>query len=494
MATPTTTASSLTNEQLVEMLGLIKGADSVELKLTVPETDQRSAIQALEIDPLDAQMRQVVFFDTPDLKLYEHGVVVRARRVQGKGDDSVVKLRPVVPNTLPSKLRKSPNFGVEVDAMPGGFVCSGSLKAYWGPAPVKAVLRGEMPIRKLFSKEQRAFYDEHAPAGIGLDDLVPARSDQRPEGALRAGRPEPTARRRAVVLSERLAHPRALDQIAARRGVPGGRGIEGVPGRTRRVPDGCAADQDKGRPGALRQGQRKRRRRDRGPPTAGRGDVTLLEAGDLIEQLPGDRIHVAGAIKPDERQVRASPCLDDGRDARLVVADAAVEDGRVPIVRATLEHLPAADADRGRRVVRPAACRADHAPEHAVAADGLGRVDDDRDPVVDRGGEPGVELREVSREAVEDHAGRARRQARDELVARSGPPARRSRTRRPPSSPAVHVVRPRAQLPTRASAGRWNSARYPDAASRWPTVPLPEAGRPKRTSVAISTPMVMRHG
>ena len=100
------------------------------------------------------------------------GVVVRARRIQGKGDDSVVKLRPVVPDFLPGKLRKSPNFGVEVDAMPGGFVCSASLKAYWGAGPVKAVLRGEMPIRKLFSKEQRAFYDEHAPAGIGLDDLV----------------------------------------------------------------------------------------------------------------------------------------------------------------------------------------------------------------------------------------------------------------------------------------------------------------------------------
>ena len=173
MATPATAASSLTNEQLVEMLALIKGADSVELKLTVPETDHRSAIQALDIDPLDAQMRQVVFFDTPDLTLNEHGIVVRGRRIQGKGDDSVVKLRPVVPDSLPSSLRKSPNFGVEVDAMPGGFVCSGSLKAEWGPTPVKAVLRGEMPIRKLFTKEQRAFYAEHAPNGIGLDDLVP---------------------------------------------------------------------------------------------------------------------------------------------------------------------------------------------------------------------------------------------------------------------------------------------------------------------------------
>ena len=49
------------------------------------------------MDPLGAQIRQVFFFDTPDLALENAGVVVRARRVQGKGDDSVVKLRPVVP-------------------------------------------------------------------------------------------------------------------------------------------------------------------------------------------------------------------------------------------------------------------------------------------------------------------------------------------------------------------------------------------------------------
>ena len=33
-------------------------------------------------------MRQVFFFDTPALDLERRGVVVRARRVQGKGDDS----------------------------------------------------------------------------------------------------------------------------------------------------------------------------------------------------------------------------------------------------------------------------------------------------------------------------------------------------------------------------------------------------------------------
>src|ERR1044071_1839058 len=110
------------------MFALIKDADSVELKLTVPESDQRSTVAALGMDPLDAELRQVFFFDTPDLALNKSGVVVRARRVQKKGDDSVVKLRPVVPHELPKELRRTPGFGVEVDAMPGGFVCSASMK------------------------------------------------------------------------------------------------------------------------------------------------------------------------------------------------------------------------------------------------------------------------------------------------------------------------------------------------------------------------------
>jgi hypothetical protein len=66
-----------------------KGADSVELKLTIPESEGRSALAALGIDPLQAQVRQVFFFDTPSLTLNqvpaELGVPGR-RRVQGVPD------------------------------------------------------------------------------------------------------------------------------------------------------------------------------------------------------------------------------------------------------------------------------------------------------------------------------------------------------------------------------------------------------------------------
>jgi hypothetical protein len=167
----TTTSPRLTDEQQAEFLELAKDSDSVELKLTVPEHDHASTVSALGMDPLEAQIRQVFFFDTPDLTLDKAGVVVRARRVQGKGDDSVVKLRPVVPGELPSELRNSPSFRVEVDALPGGFVCSGTLKRPLRATAVRTTLAGERPLRKLFSKEQRAFYAAHAPEGIGLDDL-----------------------------------------------------------------------------------------------------------------------------------------------------------------------------------------------------------------------------------------------------------------------------------------------------------------------------------
>jgi hypothetical protein len=153
------------------MLRLVSDADSVELKLTVTDEDRQSAVQALGIDPLNARMRQVFFFDTPDLLLDRSGVVVRARRTQSAPDDTVVKLRPVEPGALPADLRAREEFVVEVDAMPGKYVCSGSFKGRLKNGGVRDAVSGRQPVRKLFSKAQRAFFHEHAPSGIKLDDL-----------------------------------------------------------------------------------------------------------------------------------------------------------------------------------------------------------------------------------------------------------------------------------------------------------------------------------
>ena len=166
---PTATAPrrrQISGRRLTEMLALMEGSDTVELKLTLPETAIRATATALGMDALDAEIREVVFFDTPELDLAAAGVVVRARRVQGKSGDSVVKLRPVVPGDLPAELRA-------LDAMPGGFVCSGRLKRPADNAQVREATLGRRPLRKIFAKDQRALYREHAPEGIELDDLTP---------------------------------------------------------------------------------------------------------------------------------------------------------------------------------------------------------------------------------------------------------------------------------------------------------------------------------
>jgi hypothetical protein len=164
--------STLDKKQVAQLFALMKQADSIELKLTVPDTAIRSTADALGMDPLQAQIRQVVFFDTPDLTLSKAGLVVRARRFQGGDGDTVIKLRPVDPKALPPEIRAMTSVKVEVDAMPKGFVCSASMKGKTTADDVRAVVLQKMKTRDLFTKDQRAFYKAKAPDGLKLSALA----------------------------------------------------------------------------------------------------------------------------------------------------------------------------------------------------------------------------------------------------------------------------------------------------------------------------------
>ena len=104
---------------------ILKDVGSVEIKLVAPIHTHRATIAKLGIDPIETEIRQVYFFDTPNLDLNKAGVVVRARRIQGGSGDTVVKLRPVDPAEIDQELRRSASFKTEIDVVPGGFVCSG---------------------------------------------------------------------------------------------------------------------------------------------------------------------------------------------------------------------------------------------------------------------------------------------------------------------------------------------------------------------------------
>lgn len=161
----------LDGAQISELLSELNRADTVELKITVPESGMRSALDALGLDPLDVQVRQVLFFDTPDLALDAKGLVVRARRIQGGRGDTVVKLRPLPKGLKVGKGHRPKGVGVEVDAMPGGFVCSASLKGETTAADVKEVAQGNARIGSIFTKPQKELFLNHAPKGVRMRDL-----------------------------------------------------------------------------------------------------------------------------------------------------------------------------------------------------------------------------------------------------------------------------------------------------------------------------------
>ncbi len=161
----------LSDEQLAELLKEMGRADTVELKLTVPDSGFRSAVESLDMDPIEARLRQVVFFDTPELTLYNHGVVVRARRIQGGTGDTVVKLRPLPKRLTLTKEQRPKGLGVEVDVMPGGFVCSGSIKGTTTATDVRRVVKGKAKVASIFSPAQKNLYRAHAPEGLRMRDL-----------------------------------------------------------------------------------------------------------------------------------------------------------------------------------------------------------------------------------------------------------------------------------------------------------------------------------
>ena len=165
--------SEITIDEQAELLKLSKSADSVELKVTVPDDDHSSTSLALGLDPIEAEIRQVYFFDTPDLALDAAGIAVRARRIQGGEADTVIKLRPVVPDELPKDIRQSESMKVEVDILPGRFVASASMKGKTDPDDVKKAVAGELDFKEIFSKEQKDFFKMYKPDDVKISDLVP---------------------------------------------------------------------------------------------------------------------------------------------------------------------------------------------------------------------------------------------------------------------------------------------------------------------------------
>jgi hypothetical protein len=142
---------------------------SVEMKITARAKDEDEVLELLEHEGVEPERREVYFFDTPELALFEGGIVLRARLIHDGADDSTVKLRPVDPSSLSEYWKDHPDLEFEVDAVGDRYVSSASLGASQDRGEIEEVARGERSVKTLFSGDQERFLEEHAPPDAAFD-------------------------------------------------------------------------------------------------------------------------------------------------------------------------------------------------------------------------------------------------------------------------------------------------------------------------------------
>lgn len=132
------------------------GADGVEIKATIHQEQIDTVLTNYGLSK-DEGERYVYFFDTPDLELFETGVIGRARRVVGGQHNSTIKFRPVDPQTVPGLWRKYNGFKIEADWSKKGVVTSASLTMPVAKGLIKRVAASKNPVSDLYTEEQILF-------------------------------------------------------------------------------------------------------------------------------------------------------------------------------------------------------------------------------------------------------------------------------------------------------------------------------------------------
>jgi hypothetical protein len=143
----------------------------VEMKITARVEDEDEVLAGARWADAEPESRQIFFFDTADLTLFDAGVVLRARLVHDGVDDSTVKLRPVNPKELPQDWLTHPRLELEVDVVGKEFIYSAKLSSDQDRGEIDEVAGGRREIRKLFTDEQDRFLNEEGPRPVNWQEL-----------------------------------------------------------------------------------------------------------------------------------------------------------------------------------------------------------------------------------------------------------------------------------------------------------------------------------
>ena len=134
-----------------------------ELKVMVDDDAIDEVREALGLEDDLAEVRDIYFYDSLDLALFEAGAILRARNVHDDDDDSTVKIRPLVADEVDPSWFEQDGFKCELDASPHSSVESCSFTVEQDEEDIDEVADGDRDLDSLFSSEQEYFLAEHGP-------------------------------------------------------------------------------------------------------------------------------------------------------------------------------------------------------------------------------------------------------------------------------------------------------------------------------------------
>lgn len=133
------------------------GMDTVGIRVTIHPDQELRATRAMQLNEDIAEVRVLYFFDTPDLQLFDAGIVLRARLVKGDNDDSTVRFRPVEKDSVDPSWTLFEGFKLYADCVGSEVILSASLTVLQKGDEIDDVADRKRPIEKLFSREQERF-------------------------------------------------------------------------------------------------------------------------------------------------------------------------------------------------------------------------------------------------------------------------------------------------------------------------------------------------
>jgi hypothetical protein len=133
---------------------------SLEFKTLVDPTTSPQEILKLHFNRALAEHSYLYFFDTRDLKLFQAGLVIRARNFPGAGGELMVRARPLEPDDLDASWFEVYGMSCEMDATPLKSQSACSVRLPTATGAIDAVVTGAKPHQYIMKPDQEYFAND----------------------------------------------------------------------------------------------------------------------------------------------------------------------------------------------------------------------------------------------------------------------------------------------------------------------------------------------